>query len=117
MEQDDGGGLADWESEFWKISDDMLHGQKATFKVSDAQLEALWTANQQVDFFSLEPKYASSDIVDGAFASLTIRALGRTHQVEVENISVPRFQDLLKSINRITPPGMDLRYMSSVLIV
>lgn len=88
--------------------------EQTNFKVSDTQLEALWTAIQQYDFFSLEPRYADSDIVDGAFASLTITAQGRTHQVEVENISVPRFQDLLKAINRITPSGMDLRYMSSV---
>ena len=88
--------------------------EEATFTVSDAQLEALWTAIQQYDFFSLEPRYAGSDIDDGAFASLTITARGRTHQVEVENASVPRFEDLLKAINRITPSGMDLRYKSSV---
>lgn len=87
--------------------------EQATFTVSDTQLEALWAAIQQYDFFSLEPRYADSDIVDGAFASLTITARGRTHQVEVENISVPRFEDLLNAINRITPSGMDLRYESS----
>jgi len=86
---------------------------QTTFKMSDTQLEAPWTAIQQVDFFSLEPRYASTDIFDGAFASLTITARGRTHQVEVENISVPRFQDLLKAINRMTPAGMDLRYKRS----
>ena len=84
--------------------------EQATFKVGDTQLEALWTAIQQYDFFSLEPRYAGSNIDDGAFASLTITAGGRTHQVELENICVPRFEDLLKAINRITPSGMDLRY-------
>lgn len=84
--------------------------EQATFKISDAQLEALWIAIQQYDFFSLEPRYADSDIDDGAFASLTITARGRTHQVEVENASMPRFEDLLKAINQITPSGMALRY-------
>ncbi len=82
---------------------------QATFKLSDIQLEALWTAIQQVDFFSLEPRYADSEVDDGAFARLTITARGRTHQVEIQNIRVPGFEDLLRAINRITPPGMDLR--------
>ncbi len=87
--------------------------EQATFTVNEADLEALWTAIQQVDFFALEPRYAAGDVVDGSFAGLIITADGRTHQVEVENASVPRFEDLLKAVNRITPSGMDLRYQSS----
>jgi hypothetical protein len=87
--------------------------EQATFTVSKTDLEALWAAIQEYDYFSLEPSYAAGDVADGSFAGLIITADGRTHQVEVENASVPHFEELLKAVNRITPSGMDLRYESS----
>lgn len=80
------------------------------FTLSPADLEAIWTAIRESDFFSLDEKYAPEDVRDGSFAALTITANGRTHRVDVENTTVPRFERLLEAINRITPSGVDLSY-------
>lgn len=84
--------------------------EQEDFHLSTADLEALWSAIQESEFFSLEPEYTARDVADGAFAELTVTANGRTHRVEARNADVPRFEDLLEVVNRITPPGLDLRY-------
>lgn len=86
--------------------------EDTTFTIGVEQLDLLWKTILQYNFFSLKSRYATGEIVDGAFASLTITAGGRTHQVEVENISVPDFEGLLNVVNKIMPPAKRLIYKS-----
>ena len=84
--------------------------ESSTFSLTAAEVEQLWQAIQDGDFFNLEAEYAAGDIIDRTFARLIITANGSVHAVTTQNIAVAGFDDITSTINDLTPGDADLVY-------
>jgi hypothetical protein len=78
------------------------------FILKTSDLMTIWQAIAANDFFALEPEYKDESIAGGWFASLTITASGKTHRVTVQNFNLPRFRNIIRELNNLTPAGNDL---------
>lgn len=87
--------------------------ESSTFALNTAEVEQLWQAIQDGDFFNLEAEYAAEDIVDRTYAELNITANGSVHTVTTQNIAVEGFDDIISTINALTPGNADLVYDTS----
>lgn len=87
--------------------------ESSTFSLTAAEVEQLWQVIQDGDFFNLEAEYAAGDIIDRTFARLIITANGSVHAVTTQNIAVAGFDDIISTINDLTPGDADLVYDTS----
>lgn len=87
--------------------------EEQSFSLDAAELDELWQAVQDNDFFNLNPEYSNPEIGDRTYARLVIRANGTTHEVTTQNIAVPPFDDIVAEIQALTPPGVELIYDTS----
>lgn len=84
-----------------------------TFVLTPPEMEELWQAVQNGDFFNLEAEYAAEGIVDRTYAELIIKANRTVHKVTTQNIAVEGFDDIISKINALTPDDDDLIYDTS----
>jgi hypothetical protein len=84
--------------------------EESEFTLTATDLTGIWNAIKEHNFLSLEPEYVDEKVTGGSFATLTITAEGITHRVDVQNVALPPFEALLRTINAATPPGKDLIY-------
>jgi hypothetical protein len=84
--------------------------EETHFTLSSAQLDQIWTAIQDNDFFSLSQNYSNPAIHDGSFAHLIVQANGCTNEVITKNIPVLNFDNIIAVINAQTPATNDLEY-------
>jgi hypothetical protein len=84
--------------------------EENSFILTGVELEQIWQAIQDNDFFNINGEHSNPDIEDRTFAHLIVRANGNTHEVTTQNIAVPAFDNIMAVINGVTPPGNELKY-------
>ena len=81
----------------------------SNFVFSSDELSVIWNAIVKNDFFGLNDSYNGSE-VDGTFANMAIIANNQNNIVNTENIGVRKFDDIVRTINSLTPGSYDLFY-------
>jgi hypothetical protein len=84
------------------------------FNLTENQLNQIWEAIQDNDFFNLDMVSINEDIEGRTFAWLLVIADGDTHQVYTRNIPYEPFDTIINTINEVTPNTLDLIYDISV---
>lgn len=87
--------------------------EENAFTLSAAELGQLWQAIQTNNFFGLPAETANDDIGDRTFAELIVTANGQTHAVTTENVALAGFDDIVATLNSLTPGDDDLVYDTS----
>jgi hypothetical protein len=80
-----------------------------SFDLTEGEMDQIWNKIINNGFFDLDETYANP-AVDGTFANMTITANGETHSVETDNIDLFEFDDIIRTINQLTPGKNDLFY-------
>ncbi len=81
-----------------------------SFTINSSQVQQIWQAIQDNNYFSLNSNYKDSTRHDGSFVLFTITANGNTKQVSVKNIQLPEIQTIVTSINNNVPSEYNLNY-------
>ena len=81
-----------------------------SFTINVSQVQQIWQAVQNNNFFSLNSNYQDSARHDGSFALFTITANGNTKQVSVKNTLLTEIQNIISSINANVPSEYNLNY-------
>ena len=76
-----------------------------TVHLAPDEVEAVYNAIVNSNFFDLKPLYANPDILDGDFATIQVTANGTTHDVRTENIRVLDFILIAAAVNARVPPS------------
>ena len=84
------------------------------FTLTETQVNQIWEAIQDNDFFNLDTETINEEIQDRTFAWLLVTADGNTHQVYTRNIPYEPFDTIVNTINEATPDTLDLIYDISV---
>ncbi len=84
------------------------------FTLTETQVNQIWEAIQDNDFFNLDVVSINGEIQDRTFAWLLVIADGNTHQVYTRNISYEPFDTIVNTINEVTPDTLNLVYDTSV---
>lgn len=84
--------------------------EQQNFSLSSAELDQLWQAVQDHDFFNLAAEHSNPAVGDRTYARLLVRANGTTHEVTTQNIAVPAFDDIVAELEALTPAGVNLEY-------
>jgi len=85
------------------------------FTLRSGQVDTLWQSITANSYFSLASSYADLSLIDGSFASLTIRGNGITHSVNTLNTPVAGFDAVMAALNALTPGALDLVYDNAAL--
>lgn len=82
------------------------------FDVSNQELDLLWLQITNNDFFSLDTYYEQDGVYSygGTFANLTITGNGVTNTVHSVNMNLDNVDNIVKTINTLTPGENDLIY-------
>ena len=80
------------------------------FTISTSQVEQIWQAIQNENFFSLNSDYKDDTVRGGSIALFTITANGTTKQVKVKNTAQQQIQNIISSINSNVPADYNLNY-------
>ena len=103
--------LADGQAEFVRIQGSPPQILRDTaFIISAANVQQIWQAVQNNNFFSLNNNYQDDSIRNGSIALLTITANGTAKQVRVKNIKQESIQDIISLINSNVPSDFNLDY-------
>ncbi len=89
---------------------------KLTVTLDTSQLQNIWDAIQNNDFFNLTSKFKSEAFHDRTFARLLIRANEQIHEVNTENLANEQFDGIVSVINDNTPEEINLIYDTSELL-
>ena len=81
-----------------------------TFSIDATDVETIWQALNDHNFFLLSPYYESATIADGTFAKLMVIANGDTQAVMTQNMAVPDFDSIMLTINSVLPVAYRLNY-------
>ena len=124
------GGFAPWSELFWIHIDNQGSGiyricyaeDRETadftdidqFSLSESELNQLWNAIIENNFFNLNAEHYNGAVTGGSFANVTITAEGEKYSVQTENIDVDQFDDIIMELNTLTPGDNDLKYNALV---
>jgi hypothetical protein len=104
--------LADGQVSFYKFREggewDIL--KDTTFTIPVSNVQQIWQAIQNNNFFSLSSTYQDDTLQDGSFALFTITANSTTKQVRVKNILQDEIESIINSINSNIPESYNLNY-------
>jgi len=92
----------DRETEDWTVI--------SQFDFTESEMNQIWDMIASNDFFNLNSLYKNENIMDGTYAEMTITGGDDTNIVRTENIPVVQFDNIIKTINSITPGNNDLFY-------
>lgn len=84
-----------------------------SFSINSSNVQQIWTAVQNNNFFSLNSSYKDDSIKDGSFALFTITANGTTKQVLVKNTAQMEIQNIINSVNSNVPSQYNIFYEPS----
>ena len=87
------------------------------FTLSDGQLDQLWQVIENADFFLIEPERHAEFFADGSFAWLTVQANGMRHTVTTHNVALEAFDNIVSTLNDLTPNDLDLEYNTAGAVV
>jgi len=87
--------------------------EEINFALTQSQLQQIWQAIQNNNFFNLSGEYSNPGVYSRTFARLKIRANGQTHEVVTRNIAVSQFDNIISALNNATPGNADLIYDTS----
>jgi hypothetical protein len=82
----------------------------STFYFTEGEMNQIWNQIVEGDFFNLDPSYARETVYDGTLANITVTGNGVTHSVQTENIDIDNFDNIVKTVNSLTPDDNDLFY-------
>ncbi len=103
--------LADGTAEYVKINGEPPQILiDTTFNISTANLQQIWQAVQNTNFFSLNNSYLDDSVQDGSHAIFTITANGITKQILIKNIKQQEIQNIITAINANVPAEYNLDY-------
>jgi hypothetical protein len=85
----------------------------STFTLSSGDLDALWNSVQTNGFFALAPLY-DSGAHDGSFCRLVVQGGGQLDTTITMNIAVSGVDNVVTTLNAMTPGGADLIYNAIV---
>ena len=109
--------LANGQVKFVKITgDSYLFLVDTSFSISSSNVQQIWQAVQNNNFFSLNTNYKDDSIMDGPFALFTITANAVSKQVKVNNSTQQEIQDIISSINSNVPTNFNLEYTPPEII-
>jgi hypothetical protein len=80
-----------------------------SFDLIESEMDQIWNKIISNGFFDLDETY-TFPATDGTFANMTVTANGETHSVETDNIDLFEFDDIIRTINQLTPGKNDLFY-------
>ena len=83
------------------------------FTLSSGDLDALWNAVQTNGFFALAPLY-DSGAFDGSFCRLVVQGGGQLDTTVTMNIAVSGVDNVVTTLNSLTPGSADLIYNAIV---
>ncbi|MGD8780558.1 MAG: T9SS type A sorting domain-containing protein [Ignavibacteria bacterium] len=84
--------------------------EEKDFTLSASELDQIWQSIQNNDFFNLATDYSDSLVTGTTFARLTVRANGITHEVRTQNVTLSEFDNIILTINNVTPSTYNLVY-------
>jgi hypothetical protein len=79
------------------------------FDLTLEEMNQLWTAVNENDFFNLNTLY-SEPTADGTFCYVMITANNDQHIVETRNFPLPQFDRIMEIVNMLTPGDYDIGY-------
>lgn len=82
----------------------------STFDFTELEMNQIWNQIIEDDFFNLDSNYARETVFDGSMANMTVTGNGVTHSVQTENIDIDNFDNIVKTVNSLTPDDNDLFY-------
>jgi hypothetical protein len=80
------------------------------FIFTNEEMNQIWDEIVVNDLFNLDNRFSRDTFYDGTFANITIFANSIIYSVQTENIDVYRFDNIVKTINFLTPNDNDLYY-------
>ncbi len=80
------------------------------FKLDDTALKLLYASVKANKFFDLKKEYINSAVNDGSFARLIITSSGKTNDVYTQNIKVDGFDQIMITINIVSPEDNQMAY-------
>ncbi len=81
---------------------------KGQFRLSDSELEQLWDAINQNNFFELTDDYRMA--MGFSYAFIVVEADGRRHIVDNIGMEVPEIKAIVEATDAIMPEGVNLDY-------
>lgn len=108
----DAGGIGTY-AQYASTDVDADPAESSSFTATPAEVEQLWQAIQENDFFNLDASYAAEGILDRTFAELIVTANGSTHRVTTRNVAVEGFDGIVAAVNELTPGDDDLVFDTS----
>lgn len=82
--------------------------EKGKFKLSDNELERLWDAINENNFFTLSGDYRMS--MGFSYAFVVVEANDQRHIVDNIGVEVPEIRAIVETTNAIMPKGVSLDY-------
>ena len=83
------------------------------FSLTQDDINRIWQAVQDNDFFNLYDRWVTDLIKDRTYAFLSVSTGSTVHSVYSQNMAVPRLDSILTVINEVTPDDLDLIYDTS----
>ena len=103
--------LENGQVEFVKTLGEDLSGLiDTTFTIPSQNVQTIWQAVQNNNFFSLNSEFKDDSISDGSILLFTIIANGDTNQVYTKNISQQEIENILVSVNSNVPAEFNIHY-------
>ena len=81
---------------------------KGQFKLSDSELEQLWAAINENNFFSLTDDYRMA--MGFSYAFVVVEADGQQHIVDNIGMEVPEVRAIVEATDAVMPEGVNLHY-------
>ena len=81
---------------------------KGQFKLSDSELEQLWAAINENNFFSLTDDYRMA--MGFSYAFVVVEADGQQHIVDNIGMEVPEVRAIVEATDAVMPEGVNLNY-------
>jgi hypothetical protein len=88
--------------------------EQKTFTLTSQQLQDIYNAIQNNNFFSLDNEYTDTLITDRTYANLQVIADANNHSVWTQNIAVTEFDNIMTAINAATATEYNIEYDISV---
>lgn len=86
----------------------------AEFDLTNQELDQIWDDIIANTFFDLDRYFGNENVYGGSFANITVTGNGITHSVHTKNIDVDKFNNIIKTVNDLTPDENDLFFDSLV---